>query len=45
MFDDYAVKGEELCIEDVEGGDYSAANCISSEAANTDLLVPFLILF
>ena len=43
--DDYAVKGEELCIEDVEGGDYSAANCISSEAANTDLLVPFLILF
>ena len=35
------VKGEELCIEDVEGGDYSADNCTSSEAANTDLLVLF----
>ena len=35
------VKGEELCIEDIEGGAYSPDNCTSSEAANTDLLVPF----
>ena len=41
---DFAVKGEELCIEDAEGGDYSPDNCTASEAANTDLMVNFLIL-
>ena len=41
---DFAVTGEELCVEDSEGGDYSLDNCTSSEAANTDLMVPFLIL-